>query len=68
MRGPLLVDGLFAGLWAISRNDEAATLLVEPFKRLSRRDATAVSEEGGRLLGFAAADAAAHEVRVTSPA
>ena len=62
--GTVLVDGFLRGTWRISRRRGAASLDVEPYRRLSRRDAAAVSREGHRLLRFVAADAEAHEVRV----
>jgi hypothetical protein len=50
--GTLLIDGCFWATWAIRRADGRATLTVTPFARLPRRDATAVAEEGTRLLAF----------------
>jgi len=60
----LLIDGFVAGEWKITRTRDAATLVVEPFERLSKADTAALTEEGHRLLVFAAADADVHEVRV----
>ena len=64
----MLVDGFWQATWRITREredgDDAALLWVEPFTRLSPRHVAAVAEEGGRLLGFAAADAGTHDVRV----
>jgi hypothetical protein len=65
-RGELLVDGMWRANWAVSRVGGAATLTVEPFRRLSKRDAAAVSREGLRLLGFVAPDSA-HDVRTAVP-
>ncbi len=60
-RGELLVDGMWAANWAITRTDGTATLTIEPFGRLSHR--AAVSAEGLRLLDFVA-PGTAHDVLV----
>ncbi|MFF4777862.1 winged helix DNA-binding domain-containing protein [Microtetraspora fusca] len=69
--GTVLVDGFTAATWRIDRGKdrgkEGAVLEVRPFAALSRRDAEAVEEEGARLLHFAAAGAAAHDVRILPP-
>ncbi len=62
--GTLLVDGVVRGTWTIRRRAASATLHIEPFDRLTDREA--IQEEGARLLGFAAADAADHDVSFTS--
>jgi hypothetical protein len=62
--GTLLVDGFWRATWKIVRTADRATLVVEPFTRLSTADNSAVTEEGARLLAFAAADASSHEVVV----
>ena len=51
-----------------NRDDSAATLVIDPFEPLSKKDAAAVTAEGHNLLKFAAADAAAHDVRINPPA
>lgn len=63
-RGELLVGGTWRANWAITRRDGVATLTIEPFDRLAKRDVAAVSGEGTRLLAFAAADAESHDVRI----
>jgi Winged helix DNA-binding domain len=63
--GSLLVDGFFRGLWKVEREKGSATLLVEVTKRLSKRDAAAVSAEGMRMLEFTHADAESRDVRIT---
>jgi hypothetical protein len=60
--GTVLVDGFVAGMWRITRSRGAAALTVEPFGPMSPRDRQAVTREAERLLGFAAADAAKHEI------
>ena len=67
-RPTLLVGGFVRGYWKIVREDATATLLIEPFRALSKRDAAAVRAEGRRLLAFAAADAAMRDVRLAAAA
>jgi hypothetical protein len=62
--GTVLVDGMVAATWRISRKNGTATLLVEPFHPLTKKATAAVAREGAELLRFAAADDA-HEVRIT---
>jgi Winged helix DNA-binding domain len=62
-----LVDGLVGGTWRIARDGDRATLVIEPLERLPEPHRAALSAEGRRLLSFAAADAADHEVRFTAP-
>ena len=53
MKGAVLVDGFVRGTWKIDRQKGAASLVVEPFAPLSKRDRTALAEEGARLLAVA---------------
>jgi hypothetical protein len=70
MDGPMpciaLVDGFTNATWKIIRSRNTATLTIKPFKRLSRKDIAALTEEGARLLAFAAADVGAHDIQFTS--
>jgi hypothetical protein len=66
--GTLLVDGFVQGTWVIKRQREAATLWIEPLRRLAATERTAIVEEGERLLDFAAAEAGKREVRITAVA
>ena len=61
--GTVLVDGFAAGIWRITRSRGAATLTVEPFGPVSAPDRQALTKEAQRLLGFAAAGAAQHDIR-----
>ncbi len=63
-RPTVLVDGFVRAYWRLERDGAAATLVVEPFERLSKRATAAIGAEGRRLLRFAAADADTHDVRV----
>jgi hypothetical protein len=62
-RGSVLVDGFGSARWSIERERDGATLVVEPFDRLSRADRAAVADEGVALLAFLAADVRDHDVR-----
>jgi hypothetical protein len=66
--GTLLVDGFVHATWSIKRGRDAATLTIEPLRRLTKSDRLAVSEEGERLLNFAANGAAKRDVRITAEA
>jgi hypothetical protein len=59
----LLVDGFIRGVWRIERSGGAARLRIKPLHPIARRDRSAVTEEGKRLLAFAAADATSRAVR-----
>jgi hypothetical protein len=65
VRGSVLVDGFFRGLWQIRRRRGVATLHIESYGLLSNRDRDAVADEGEHLLRFAASDAKAREVDFT---
>jgi hypothetical protein len=62
----ILVDGFFHGTWKIERVRDRATLRIEPFQRLGKRDRANLAEEGARLLAFAAADADARNIQITA--
>ena len=59
-----LVDGTGGGTWAIARDDETATLTIQPERRLSKSERSALAEEGARLLDFSAEGATTHDVRI----
>jgi Winged helix DNA-binding domain len=64
----VLVDGFARAVWTITRDGDTATLVVRALDgRLPAADQAAVTEEGARLLAFAAADAARHDVRFAPP-
>lgn len=66
--GTFLLDGLFSGEWRLIRQRDHAVLTIEPYEPLSELEHAALAEEGARLLGFIAADAGDHEVRISDPA
>jgi hypothetical protein len=62
VRGSVLVDGFFSGLWQIRRQRGVATLHIESYGPLSNHERDTVAEEGEHLLTFAASDAKAQEI------
>jgi hypothetical protein len=63
---PFLLDGFIAGSWRIDRRRPGATLTIAPWARLAKKDASALADEGLRLLEFAAPEDA-HDVRFLAP-
>jgi hypothetical protein len=64
----VLVDGFARAVWTITRDGDTATLVVRALDgRLPAAGQAAVTEEGARLLAFAAADATRHDVRFAPP-
>jgi len=60
----ILVDGFVRGAWKIEKTKNAATLLIEPFDKLTRQDRAALIEEGERLIRFVEEEAKSFEVRI----
>jgi Winged helix DNA-binding domain len=54
VRATFLIDGFVRGAWKVEKTRRAATLVIEPFERLSREDRDSFSEEGERLVRFLA--------------
>jgi hypothetical protein len=65
VRGSVLVDGFFRGLWQIKRQRGVATLHIESYEPLPIHYRDTVVEEGMRLLTFAASKAKAREIELT---
>lgn len=63
VKGTILVGGVVRGFWRITRERDAATLSIETFTRLPKKDSTALASAGNRLLAFAEPTAATHDVR-----
>jgi hypothetical protein len=63
----VLVDGFITGVWRIERSGTAARLRIMPLRAIAKRDRAVVTEEGERLLAFAAADATSRTVGFVSP-
>jgi Winged helix DNA-binding domain len=64
----ILVDGFVRGAWKIEKTKTAATLVIEPFDTLTKKDRAALSEEGERLVRFIEANARSFEVRFAKQA
>jgi hypothetical protein len=62
VRATILVDGFVAGTWKIAQERSTATLFIEPFRPLSVQERDALTEEGTRLLNFAAAECRAADI------
>jgi len=61
--GTLLVHGFWRAEWRIRRDRDRAVLEVRPHRELGPAERDAIAAEGSALLEFAAAGAAAHDVR-----
>jgi hypothetical protein len=66
MRGVLL-DGFVQGTWKKERTRGKATLLIEPFEPLAKKDRDSLAKEGERLVRFVGKGAEAFEVRFVEP-
>lgn len=64
VRATILLDGFVAGVWKIEKSRNMATLVIEPFERLSRQDRDYLTEEGEKLVRFVGDDVKAHSVRL----
>jgi hypothetical protein len=62
----LLVDGMAAGVWKVERERGKASLVIDPFVRISKQDKLALCEEGMRLLAFTDPGGMTHDVRFLS--
>jgi hypothetical protein len=63
----VLVDGFARATWKTERTRGKATLGIEPFDRLTKRDRDALAEEGERLVRFIWEGAEAFEIRFAEP-
>jgi hypothetical protein len=68
VRATFLWDGMVAGTWAITIARGTATLRLEPFGKLPRGAAKALTAEAEALLAFAEPGAKARAVEVGDPA
>jgi hypothetical protein len=65
-KGAFLIDGFVHGSWAIAKSRRSATLRIEPFTPLSIQDRAELTEEGVRLLAFAASAADTADIQFIS--
>jgi len=62
--GTFLVDGHVRGSWRLTTQRKSAVLAITPWARTTKKDLTALTREGLRLLDFAAPDAETRDVAV----
>jgi hypothetical protein len=63
VKATFLVDGRVAGTWKSERKGKKATLTLEPFARLRKKDGAALETEAEALLRFVEEEAAAFDIR-----
>jgi hypothetical protein len=64
VRATFLVDGFVAGTWSVERKKTAATMIVQPFTKLSRAAQQDLMKEAQLVLEFAERDAKTRDVRI----
>jgi hypothetical protein len=64
VKATFLVDGRVAGTWKSARKGKKASLALEPFGKLRKKDIKALTAEGEQLLCLVEEDAASFDVRV----
>jgi hypothetical protein len=64
VRATFLVDGFVAGTWKAERKGKAATLTIEPFKKLPRGVTGPLKDEAAALLAFMEPEATKANVKV----
>jgi hypothetical protein len=65
VKATFLVDGRVAGTWKSARKGKKASLALEPFGKLRKKDIKALTAEGEQLLRLVEQEAASFDVRVT---
>ena len=63
-----LVDGFVRGAWKIEKSKNAATLVIEPFDKLTKRDRAELIEEGEGLIRFVEPNARSFDLRFAAEA
>lgn len=59
----ILVDGFVRGAWKVEKTKTAATLLIEPFDKLTKQDRAALTEEGEQLIRFIEPEAKSFDLK-----
>jgi Winged helix DNA-binding domain len=67
-KGSFLVDGFIAGFWRVELEGGSATLIIEPFGKLTKRHQEDLTGEATRLLDFVLPGAESREVRIATKA
>jgi len=65
IKSTILVGGMVAGIWEIESRKDQATLSIQPFAVLSKKDIAALTVEGKRLRRFAAEGSVKHDIQFT---
>lgn len=65
--GTVLIDGCYQANWRITVAGDTATLLIRPLARLSDSATQALTDEGTRLLAFAADSADRRDIAFVGP-
>jgi hypothetical protein len=60
----VLIDGVIAAGWAVSRKKDAARLRIEPYRKFGTKQVREIELEGAAFLRFMAEDAKSHTVEV----
>ena len=66
--GAFLFDGFVAGRWWLERAKQNATLVLEPFRSLTRAERKELEAGALPLLEFIGADASTRDLRFEQPA
>ncbi|MBP6823123.1 MAG: AlkZ family DNA glycosylase [Acidobacteria bacterium] len=59
----ILIDGFVGGVWKVEKTKTAATLMIEPFDKLAKKDRATLIEEGELLVRFIEPSARSFEIR-----
>jgi hypothetical protein len=66
--GTFLLDGFVAGRWYLERAKRVSTLVLEPFRRLTKAERVELEDAARPLAEFAEPEAGAHALRFAAPA
>ena len=58
----VLVDGVIAAGWAVTRRKDAATLEIEPYHKLTKKQVREIEAEGEAFLRFMQEDATSYTI------